>query len=354
MRQLTTLTQLGFNEEAPGLIGRISMQTKGIYRTVTEQGTYLVSLTGKYKYEAMDLAAFPAVGDFVKIEPFTGEMRGVITELLPRKQAFIRQAAGTETKPQVISANVDYAFLAMSCNDNYNINRMERYLIAAWDSGAMPIILLTKADLVSDLDKKIMIAELSGIAFDVPIYFMDMHIDDHVDELRALLQHHKTATILGSSGIGKSTLINKLMGQDVMVTQSIRESDSKGKHTTTHRELLLLPDGGIIIDTPGMREFQLWSTGTNTGLSAEFEDVEALIALCRFNDCSHSNEPGCAIKTALEDGSLSHDRHERYQKYQRELAFQERRGNEALERQERDKWKKMTQIGRQNRKKKGR
>lgn len=351
---MTTLTQLGFTQEAQGLIGRISTQAKGIYRAVTEQGTYLVSLTGKYKHEVTDMAAIPAVGDFVKIEPFPGEMRGVITELLPRKQAFIRQAAGTETKPQVISANVDYAFLAMSCNDNYNINRMERYLIAAWDSGAAPIILLTKADLVSELDKEIMIAELSGIAFGVPIYFMDMHTNDHIDELRQLLQNHQTATILGSSGIGKSTLINKLMGQDVMVTQSIRESDSKGKHTTTHRELLLLPTGGIIIDTPGMREFQLWSTGTNTGLSAEFEDVEDLIAHCSFNNCSHSNEPGCAINKALEDGTLSAERYERYQKYQRELAFQERRGNEALERQERDKWKKMTQVGRQNRLKKGR
>ncbi|GGB00908.1 putative ribosome biogenesis GTPase RsgA [Macrococcus hajekii] len=351
---MITLKQLGYTGTVNGLIGRISTQSKGIYKAITEEGTYLVSLKGTFKYDLVARIDIPAVGDFVSIQPFPSEKRGIITELLPRHQAFIRQSAGTETKPQVISANVDFAFLAMSCNDNFNINRMERYLIAAWDSGVNPIILLTKADLVNDLDKEIMLAELSDIAADVPIYFMNMHTHDHIEQLRNLLQPNKSATILGSSGIGKSTLINKLMGQEVMATQEIRQSDSKGKHTTTHRELLILPTGGVIIDTPGMREFQLWSTGENLGLSTEFEDIESLIASCRFNDCSHTTEPDCAVNQAFDDGSLSHDRYQRYQKYQKELAFQERRGNEALERLEREKWKKNSAIGRQNRMKKGR
>lgn len=357
MIQLITLKQLGFTEDhyITDLIpGRISTQSKGMYHVVTTTGTYIAELPGKFKYELTDMADIPAVGDFVFIKPFPNELKGMIEEVLPRRQAFIRQAAGSETKPQVISANVDYAFLAMSCNDNFNINRMERFLIAAYDSGAEPVILLTKADLASDLEKEIMLAEISGIAFDVPIYFLSMHTDNHIDELKSLLQDNKTATILGSSGIGKSTLINKLMGKEIMLTQEIRKSDSKGKHTTTHRELLLLPTGGIIIDTPGMREFQLWATKDQAGLSAEFEDVEMLISQCRFNDCTHTNEPGCQINEALTNGSLDQERYDRYLKYQRELAFQERRGNEALERLEREKWKKNSRIGKQNRIKKGR
>lgn len=354
---MITLKQLGFTEDTINtdlLPGRISTQSKGMYHVVTLQGTYVAQLPGKFKYELTDLKDIPAVGDFVLINPFPNEFKGMIERVLPRKQAFIRQAAGAETKPQIISANVDYAFLAMSCNENFNINRMERFLIAAIDSGAEPIILLTKADLVTDLDKEIMLAEISGISNDVPVYFLSMYSDQHIEELKALLTDNKTATILGSSGIGKSTLINKLMGQEIMATQETRTSDSKGKHTTTHRELLMLPTGGIIIDTPGMREFQLWSTGDHSGLSAEFEDIEYLMEQCRFNNCSHTNEPGCRVQEALQDGSLDITRYERYLKYQRELDFQERRGNEALERLERQKWKKNSKIGRQNRQRKGR
>lgn len=356
------LTQLGFTttllqetETYPSLTpGRISTQSKGIYKVMTEHGSYLVTLPGKYTYQLDDPLQLPAVGDFVMIKPFTGEQKGTIEALLTRRQAFIRQAAGVETRPQLISTNIDYAFLAMSCNDNFNVNRLERYLIAARDSGAEPVILLTKADLADALEKEIMLAEVQGTAGNLPIYFMNMHTDDHIEELRSLLRPNKTATILGSSGIGKSTLINKLMGSEVMLTNEIRETDSKGKHTTTHRELLLLPGGGIIIDTPGMREFQLWSTGDNEGLSSEFDDVEALMADCRFNNCTHTNEPGCKVIEALENGELPRERYERYIKYQRELSYQERRGNEALARAERDKWKKMSAIGRTNRKVKGR
>ncbi|UTH14270.1 ribosome small subunit-dependent GTPase A [Macrococcus equipercicus] len=356
---MNSLKQLGFTDEAAAYTGsfvpgRISTQSKGIYKVVTEAQTILATLPGKFMHTLTDPLDIPAVGDFVLMTVHPSEQKGIIEEVLPRKQAFIRQAAGIETKPQIISTNIDYAFLAMSCNDNFNVNRMQRFLIAARDSGAVPIILLTKADLADTLDKEIMAAELTEIAEDVPVFFITMHTNEHIDELRALLKNNKTATILGSSGIGKSTLINQLMGQNVMVTNDIRESDSKGKHTTTHRELLLLPGGGIIIDTPGMREFQLWSTGENIGLSHEFSDVEELIAQCRFNNCSHSNEPGCAVLEALHIGSLSGQRYDQYLKYKRELAYQERRSNQAMQQAEVNRWKKISKIGKQNRNQKSR
>lgn len=352
------LTQLGYNEERKKqanaidenlLKARITVQHKGMYRALTEEGEYLVQLSGKDKFNTHDLTSVPAVGDFVLIKPFPNEHKGIIEYILPRTQQFIRNTAGNQTKPQIIATNIDYAFLTMSCNDNFNTNRLERYLIATYDSGAIPIIIMTKADLITDLDKEIMIAEISNVAPTVPVYFVQHDRDDHIETIKDYIKAHKTGTLLGSSGVGKSTLINRLIGKDVMNTGEIRLTDDKGKHTTTHRELLVMNDGGILIDTPGMREFQLWSTGENIGLVTEFEDIEALILQCKFNDCTHKNEPGCAVNTAIESGELSEERFERYNKYLRELAFVERRNNEAKMSEERNKWKKMTQQGKANR-----
>lgn len=352
------LTQLGYNEERKKqanaideklLKARITVQHKGMYRALTEEGEYLVQLSGKDKFNTHDLTSVPAVGDFVLIKPFPNEHKGIIEYILPRTQQFIRNTAGNQTKPQIIATNIDYAFLTMSCNDNFNTNRLERYLIATYDSGAIPIIIMTKADLITDLDKEIMIAEISNVAPSVPVYFVQHDRDDHIETIKDYIKAHKTGTLLGSSGVGKSTLINRLIGKDVMDTGEIRLTDDKGKHTTTHRELLVMNDGGILIDTPGMREFQLWSTGENIGLVTEFEDIEALILQCKFNDCTHKNEPGCAVNTAIESGELSEERFERYNKYLRELAFVERRNNEAKMSEERNKWKKMTQQGKANR-----
>lgn len=352
------LTQLGFNDERINqaneydhslLKARISVQHKGMYRAITEDGEYLVQLSGKDKFASYDLIQTPAVGDFVLIKPFPNEHKGIIQHILPRTQQYIRNAAGNQTKPQIIATNIDYAFLTMSCNDNFNTNRLERYLIATYDSGATPIIVMTKADLITDLEQEIMIAELANVAPTVPVYFVQHDSDDNIEKLKNYLKEHKTGTLLGSSGVGKSTLINRLLGKEVMDTGEIRLTDDKGKHTTTHRELLMLEDGGILIDTPGMREFQLWSTGENLGLITEFEDVENIIAQCKFNDCMHTNEPGCAINAAIESGALTEERFERYNKYLRELAFVERRNDEAKMSAERNKWKKLTQAGKANR-----
>lgn len=356
------LFQLGFTEslnkeaqqiDAALIKGRISTQHKGLYRVMTVEGTYLCELPGKFKYQLTDLTLLPAVGDFVLIKPWDNEQKGTIEHVLTRTQSFIRNAAGNETKPQIISANIDYAFLTMSCNDNFNVNRLERYLIATYDSGATPIIVMTKADLANDLDKEIMEAEIQNVAFGVPVYFVSTEEDTNIDILKNYLKPNKTGTLLGSSGVGKSTLINRLIGKEVMQTQAIRESDDKGKHTTTHRELLLIEDGGILIDTPGMREFQLWNKGDNQGLQTEFEDIETLMTQCKFNDCTHQNEPGCQIQAALDMGTLDKSRYERYLKYKRELDFHERKNNEALKREQKDLWKKNTKIGAEMRRLKG-
>lgn len=352
------LVQLGYSETRINqanriddtlLKGRITVQHKGMYRALTENGEYLVERSGKDKFNSNELIEIPAVGDYVLIKPFPNEHKGIIQHILPRTQQYIRNAAGNQTKPQIIATNIDYAFLTMSCNDNFNTNRLERYLIATYDSGATPIIVMTKADLITDLDKEIMIAELANVAPTVPVYFVQYDSDDNIETLKNYLKEHKTGTLLGSSGVGKSTLINRLIGKDVMDTGEIRLTDDKGKHTTTHRELLVMNDGGILIDTPGMREFQLWSTGENKGLVTEFEDIEALILQCKFNDCTHKNEPGCAVNTAIASGELTEERIERYNKYLRELAFVERRNDEAKMSAERNKWKKMTQQGKANR-----
>lgn len=307
--------------------GRVTAVFRDFYRIITENGEFLATLKRGNFYE-LSPSNLPAVGDFVEV---SNEKQ--ILSVLQRKTIFSRMTKDSEE--QLIAANFDYALIVMSLNHDFNLNRLERYLTVAWDSGATPIIILTKADLVDDLTP--FTTELETVAYGVPTYYVDNLSHRGFEALEADLKPNSTLVLLGSSGVGKSSFINSLAGADLMKTSEIREDDSKGKHTTTHREMHLLANGWIIIDTPGMREFGI---GLNqAGLETTFSDVEELSKDCRFHDCSHTSEPGCAVQEALSDGTLSLKHYENWQKLQREMAYHARKNSPALARQERDRWK---------------
>lgn len=339
------LKQIGFDSHfetefnhlaAEGLIpGRVALEHKRMYRVWTEEGELLCEVSGKYAFAAGSREDYPAVGDWVAVKPRTGEQKGTIQALLPRKGKFSRKMAGNTTEEQIVAANVSTIFLVNSLNDDLNLRRIERYLLLAWESGANPVIILAKADLCEDADEKKSLVE--SISMGVPVIPVSVMSESGIAELRPYIGQGSTVALLGSSGVGKSTLTNYLMGKEVQKVQEIREDDDKGKHTTTHRELFILPDGGVLIDTPGMRELQLWNT--ENGLSESFSDIEALADSCRFRDCSHEDEPGCAVRRSIQDGALEESRLASYKKLQRELAYLDRRMDKKAQSDEKKKWK---------------
>ena len=305
---------------AEGLVpGRVIVHQRGPYRIVTEQGEMPAEMSGRFVRDA-EMGGFPAAGDWVAVSVRMPERAATIHHVLPRRTAFIRKAAGRGRVAQVVAANVDIAFLALSLNDDLNIRRLERYLAAAHESGAKPEIVLTKADLSAEAEAiRADVAASTG----VPVHLVSARAGIGLDALRGRIKPGETAVLLGSSGVGKSTLVNALAGAELMATRAIREDDAKGRHTTTHREIVLLPGGGLLLDTPGMRELALWDA--EEGLSATFEDVEALEAACRFSDCKHTSEPGCAVRAALEAGELEAARWQNYLKMKGELAHETRK-----------------------------
>lgn len=321
-----------------GVPGRVTLEHKRMYRVVTESGEWLSVCSGSMEYEATERRDFPAVGDWVVVQKMPGEERGIIHAILPRTSIFSRKAAGLTIEEQLIAVNVDIAFLVMSMNKDFNPRRLERYLIAAYDSGAVPIVVLTKKDL-SD-DPAYYIEEATNIALGADIYAVNNMTGEGIEPLRTLLKDGKTAALLGSSGIGKSSLTNMLLNDEIMAVQHIRQDDDKGRHTTTHRELFTIPSGGVIIDTPGMREFQLWDHSES--LDASFKDIEALAATCKFNDCQHNQEPGCAVQKALSTGELTDERYASYVKLQKELAFIEQKTNQQARKQAQNKRKNIS------------
>ncbi|MEK4487750.1 ribosome small subunit-dependent GTPase A [Psychrobacillus sp. FSL H8-0484] len=344
---MNLIEQYGWNNKweekmlSKGIAGRVLLEHKNLYRVMTNEGEWLCSLSGKFKFDH-GREAFPAVGDWVVLEQMPGEEKGIIQDVLPRSSQFSRKAAGLTTEIQLIAVNVDYVFLVMSLNHDFNVRRLERYLLAAWDSGATPVVVLTKKDACDDL--AFYINEVESIAFGVDVFAVSSVTGEGIDRLANLLSGSKTGALLGSSGVGKSSLINALSGEEVMVVNNIREDDSKGRHTTTHRELTLLPEGGLLIDTPGMREFQLWDT--SDGISASFQDIEELADGCRFRDCKHEKEPGCAIQEAIYTGALKQERYKSYVKLMRELAHIERKNDLVAKKAEVNKWKQLTKIHR--------
>lgn len=301
---------------ADGLVpARVAVAFGATFRVITAEGECLADVTGKMRHEAQGRRDLPAVGDWVAVKTTTATGgRATIQAILPRTSVFSRKAAGTDTTEQVLATNVDTAFLMTAFDQDLNLRRLERYLAMTWESGATPVILVNKSDLTDQADA--MRAEVDGIALGVPVLAISAKHSAGLDALQPYLVPGRTVVVLGSSGVGKSTLINRLVGDERLRTAEVREEDHRGRHTTTHRELIVLPGGAILIDTPGMRELQLWTS--DSGMVEAFDDIASLAAGCFFADCQHATEPRCAVKQAVADGRLPAGRLENFHKLRAE------------------------------------
>jgi ribosome biogenesis GTPase len=317
----------------PGLVpGRVIAAHRAAYDVQTEDDLVRTRLPGRLLHENTDVA----VGDWV------GLGDGLIRTVLPRSSALVRNAAGRATQAQTLAANIDIAFVVSSLGPELEPRRIERYLVTIWESGATPEIVLTKADRLEDPWP--MVAEVEAVALGVPVHVVSSITGQGLDALRARIQPGTTAVLVGSSGVGKSTLVNRFVGHEQMAVKEVREDDDEGRHTTSHRELILLPGGGIVIDTPGIRELQLWDA-SESGMSETFSDVEELAAECKFNDCTHTSEPDCAVLAAVADGTLSNERLQSWFKLQRELRALAMRHDHLLRKEETRKWKLLSKDG---------
>lgn len=324
---------------------RVSRDHGALYAVIGESGEMQAQLAGKFKHAARSRAELPAVGDWVAMEARPKEQAATIHAVLPRRGQFSRKVAGATTEQQVVAANIDTVFLVAGLDQDFNLRRLERYLTAAYDSGATPVIVLNKADLCEDLPARL--SEVESIAIGVSVHAVSAIETGTLDALRRHLCPGQTIALLGSSGVGKSTLTNALLGDQRQKTHAVRADDSHGRHTTTYRELIPLPCGALLIDTPGLRELTLWDN--SDGVSHSFGDVEAFAARCRFRDCRHQSEPGCAVRAALADGRLDPARFENYQKLQRELAHLRCQQDYLAAQQEKNRWKAIAKLQRQYR-----
>lgn len=300
----------------PGLyIGRVISQYKNIYKVVCENGILLAEISGKYGFSIKNKTDYPAVGDFVLLDRDTdANGNAIIRRTLSRKSAIVRKAAGATGDEQVIASNIDKVFICMSLNNDFNLRRLERYLSIVWDSGAVPIVVLTKADLCADIFGKL--AEVNFIALGAEVIVSSGITEDGLTDIKDFVKPQETIAFIGSSGVGKTTIINRLLGEDILATKEIR-NDDKGKHATTRRELIMLKNGALVIDTPGMREIGI----ETADLAKTFSDIDELATQCKFNDCTHDREPGCAVQAAVSDGRLSAERFANYLKLKKEIQY---------------------------------
>lgn len=334
------LTDYGWNEDLSAQFedyaehgffpARVIRQSRDRSTLVTPFGELPGIVSGKFRHEAAGTADFPVIGDWVAVER-AGDDLALIQAVLPRRSAFARKAAGQAVESQVAAANVDTVFLVSGLDGDFNLRRIERYLTTAWASGAEPVVVLNKSDLRPDIGD--IIAEVKTIAPGVPVVAVSALSEGGWAGLEPFLPPRKTVALLGSSGVGKSTLINRLLGEERLATAAMSDSDAgRGRHTTTARELVRLPGGALLIDTPGMRELQLWSDAED--LERTFEDIDRLAARCRFPDCRHEREPGCAVRSAVQDGSLDRRRLDSFHKLRRELKFMELKKDDKKRRQQ--------------------
>lgn len=295
-------------------IGRVSVQYKDMYRVITEEGEVLAKVSGKLSYN-LDSFDLPSVGDWVLLDRTSNDNgEAIIHHVLQRKSYFERKIAGSRSSGQIVASNIDTVFICMSLNNDFNIRRLERYISIAWDSLATPVVVLTKSDICDDIEEKI--SMVKGVALGIDILVTNSIYENGYEGLSRYIENGKTAAFIGSSGVGKSSLINKIIGKEVLKTNEIG-IDDKGRHTTTHRELIICSGGGAIIDTPGMREIGI----IGADLEKSFSDIESLSAKCKFSDCQHENEPKCAVREAINRGELDEKRLVNYKKIQREEKY---------------------------------
>ena len=329
-----------------GIPARIITTYRDRYEIVSDKGKGFAILKKGSFYDNPN-AIYPTIGDFVMIEwNSMGDCQ--IIETLKRDSSFSRASSSADRNhemhtqhEQLVAANFDYVFIMQSLNDNFNIRRIERYLTLAWESGAIPVIVLTKCDLVDDVESYI--SEIESVAIGVDVYAISCKAKIGLEKLQKYFKKGNTLVFLGSSGVGKSTLVNTLMGEEIMKTSEIRENDSRGRHTTTNRQLLMLPTGAMVIDTPGMRELGMWNC--DDGIDKTFQDVEKFFGMCKFSDCTHKSEPGCKVLEAIENGELSKERYNAYMKLKNEAMY-----NYDSESYLRVKKNKFKEIAKQNRK----
>lgn len=342
-----TLSSIGWNDffeeafsafQGGSLIpARVALQHRNYYVLYSAIGELRGETTGKMQYMASGPQDLPAVGDWVVVDPRPEEGGATIVDILPRRTRFSRQAAGRKTEEQIVAANVDSVFIVSGLDNDFNVRRIERYLVLVSESGASPVVLLNKADVCED--PQAARQAVASINPHAPIHILSALNNEGMGVIRDHLRDGSTGALLGSSGVGKTTIINRLLGTDERATAPVREADDRGRHTTSARELIPLPTGGLLIDTPGMRELQLWSAPG--AMNEVFDDIEEIAENCRFRDCSHEVEPGCAVREALEQGMLDAGRFESYRKLLRELQYQQRKLDPAAQRKEKERWKKI-------------
>ncbi|MCG8483839.1 MAG: ribosome small subunit-dependent GTPase A [Clostridia bacterium] len=324
MDETISLDELGLNKKIKDefeekykgfFLGRVSVEYKNSYKVLTQNGEVMSRISGKLDYEASLKSDYPAVGDWVALDRENNSNGdAIIHGILTRKSVFSRKTAGKTSDEQIVATNVDTLFICMALNNDYNISRLERYISLAWESGANPVVILTKADLCDDVSMKVF--EVEQVALGIDVLVVSAISKEGINDILAYIKPKETIAFIGSSGIGKSTLINTLLGDEKQKVNEIRK-DEKGRHTTTYRELIKLPSGGIVIDTPGMREIQIFSADIDTS----FNDIEEIAKSCHFTDCKHESEPKCAVKQAIKEGRITEQRLRSYKKLKKELEY---------------------------------